>query len=149
MTRVSASNLGPLWYTPTCLTWVSGGSPDWEWHCIQSHYSKTPLTDHLHRSTTPLCQSLYFSPKRYPYNTIAMIFWLHKPITSINGLFNLFLYILATSKIISDGYLLVSEHSHGDFTVLPHWETRPPAWWPDIPLSHIILRQSQPVFALS
>ena len=27
-------------------------------------YSKTSLTDHLYRSTTPLYQSLYFSPKR-------------------------------------------------------------------------------------
>ena len=33
-------------------------------------------------------------------------------------------------------------HAHGDFIVLPHWKTRPPAAWPDIPLSHIILHWS-------
>ena len=38
--------------------------------------------------------------------------------------------------------------THGDFKVLSQWETRPPASWPDIPLSHTILTLSQPVLAL-
>ena len=29
--------------------------------------------------------------------------------------------------------------THVNFIVLPHWETKLPAPWPDIPLSHIIL----------
>ena len=36
-------------------------------------------------------------------------------------------------------------HSHGDFIVLPHWETKPLAPCPDIPLSEIILTLSQPL----
>ena len=36
-------------------------------------------------------------------------------------------------------YRLVIGHIHGEFIVLSHWETRPPAPWPNIPLSHIIL----------
>ena len=35
-----------------------------------------------------------------------------------------------------NGYPLVTVHPHVDLTVLPHWETRPPVLWPDIPLSH-------------
>ena len=38
-----------------------------------------PLTEHLHRSTTPLCRSLYLGPNR-------TIKWLPKPTTSLNGL---------------------------------------------------------------
>ena len=38
-----------------------------------------------------------------------------------------------------DWYRLVTVHTHGDFIVLPHCETRPSAQWPDIPLSNIIL----------
>ena len=41
---------------------------------------KTTLTDHLHRSTTPLYRSLYFGPKRSP----IQIFYLPKPTTSLN-----------------------------------------------------------------
>ena len=43
-------------------------------------------------------------------------------------------YILAAFRVIS-------VRTHGDFIVLPHfdWEMRPPAPWPDIPHSHIIL----------
>ena len=48
-----------------------------------------------------------------------------------------------------DGYRLVTVRTHDDFIVLPHWNTRLPAWWPAIPLSHIILTLNQPVFALS
>ena len=44
-------------------------------------YSKTSLTDHLHRSTTPLYQSLYFGPKWSP----IQIFVLPKTNTSLNG----------------------------------------------------------------
>ena len=46
-------------------------------------------------------------------------------------------------------YWLVSVHTHGDFIVLPHWATRPPAPWPDILLSHIFLTLSHPVLAIS
>ena len=56
----------------------------------------------------------------------------------------LLFYVLATSKIISGHVLTV--WTHGDFIVLPHWETRP---WPDILHSHIILTLSQPVLAPS
>ena len=48
-----------------------------------------------------------------------------------------------------DEYRLVTARTHGIFIVLPHWETRPPAPWCDIPLSHIILTQSQQVLAIS
>ena len=44
-------------------------------------YSKTSLTDHLHRSSTPLYWSLYFGPKRLP----IQIFLLHELTTSLNG----------------------------------------------------------------
>ena len=35
-------------------------------------------------------------------------------------------YVLATSKVITtkDGYRLVTEHTPGDFLVLPHSETK-------------------------
>ena len=33
-------------------------------------------------------------------------------------------------------YGLVTVRTHCDFIVLSHWGTRPPAPWPDIPLSH-------------
>ena len=46
-------------------------------------------------------------------------------------------YILATSKVIISGRLM-TVCTHGDFIMLPHWESRPPAPWPDIPLTHII-----------
>ena len=38
--------------------------------------------------------------------------------------------------------------THGDFTVLHHWEIRPTAKSPDIPLSYIILTLSEPVLVL-
>ena len=41
-----------------------------------------------------------------------------------------------------DGYLLMTMHTRDDFIVLPHWEARLLAPWPDIPLSHIILTDS-------
>ena len=41
-----------------------------------------------------------------------------------------------------DGYRLVIVCTHGDFIVLPHWETMPPMWWPVILFSHIILMLS-------
>ena len=47
-----------------------------------------------------------------------------------------------------DGYRLVTVATHGDLTVLPQLETRPPAPWPDIPLRQIILTLSQPVLVL-
>ena len=48
-------------------------------------YSKTSLTDHLHRLTTPLYRTLYLDPKQHPYNTIEMVYQLPKPFTSLNG----------------------------------------------------------------
>ena len=39
--------------------------------------------------------------------------------------------------------------THGNFIVLPHWNTRPPAPLPDIPLSRIILTLREPFLALS
>ena len=39
--------------------------------------------------------------------------------------------------------------THGDFIVLPQWETRPLAPGLDIPFSHIILALRQPVLVLS
>ena len=44
---------------------------------------------------------------------------------------------------------LMAVHTHDDFIVLPHWETRPPGSGPDIPLSHIILTLSQPILVLT
>ena len=44
-----------------------------------------------------------------------------------------------------EGYQLVTVHTHDDFIALSHWETRPPAPWPGITLSYIILTLSQPV----
>ena len=44
---------------------------------------------------------------------------------------------------------LVAVHTHGDFIVLPHRETKPSAPWPAIPLSPIILTLRKPVIALS
>ena len=38
-----------------------------------------------------------------------------------------------------DGHWLVTVRTHGDFIVQPHSEIRPPAPWPNIPLSPIIL----------
>ena len=48
-----------------------------------------------------------------------------------------------------DGYRLVTVHSYDNFIVLPNWETKLPALWHDIPLSHIILTLSHPVLAVS
>ena len=45
-------------------------------------------------------------------------------------------------------YWLVTVCTHGDFTVLPYWQTRQPAPWPDIRLSHIMLTLNQPVLVL-
>ena len=45
-----------------------------------------------------------------------------------------------------DTYPLVV--TQGDFIVPPPWETRPPAPCSDIPLSHIILKLTQPVHVL-
>ena len=39
-------------------------------------------------------------------------------------------------------YRLVTLHTYGDYIVLPHWEIRLLAPWPNIPLSHIILTLS-------
>ena len=64
------------------------------------------------------------------------------------GLFVVVL-LLATSKVISGQILTCHSHTHGDFIVLDHWNTRPLELWAAIPLSHIILTLSQPVLALS
>ena len=45
-------------------------------------------------------------------------------------------------KQYQDAYRLVTVRTHGDVTVLPHYETRLPAPSLDIPLSHIILALS-------
>ena len=49
----------------------------------------------------------------------------------------------------SEWYRLVTACSQGDFIVLPYWKTWLLAPWPDIPHSHVILTQRQPVLALS
>ena len=41
-----------------------------------------------------------------------------------------------------DGHWLVTVRTHDNFIVLPHWEIRPPAQLPNVPLSHIILTLS-------
>ena len=46
-------------------------------------------------------------------------------------------------------YQLATVCTHGDFIVLPHWNTMLPAQSPSIPLSQIILPLSEPVLALS
>ena len=38
-------------------------------------------------------------------------------------------------RSFQDRYWLVMVHTHGDLIVLTHWEIRPSASWPDIPLS--------------
>ena len=43
----------------------------------------------------------------------------------------------------------INNNNSGNFIMLSHWKTRPPAPWPDIALSHIILTLNQLVFALS
>ena len=43
-------------------------------------YSKTFLTDPLHRSTIPLNQSLYFGAKQSPIQILELL----KPVTSLN-----------------------------------------------------------------
>ena len=58
-------------------------------------------------------------------------------------------YILERAKVISGLVPTVIVFTHGDFMVLAHWETTPPASGNDIPLSHIILTLSQPVLAFS
>ena len=57
-------------------------------------------------------------------------------------------YVLTTSKVIT-GRAPTCDSVHGDFIVLPHLETRPPAPTPDPALSHIILTLNQPVLSLS
>ena len=51
----------------------------------------------------------------------------------------IFVCVCITSKqhlrLYQDGYRVVTVRIHDDFIVLPHWETRPPAPWPDITLS--------------
>ena len=44
-------------------------------------------------------------------------------------------------------YRLVTVRTHGDFIMLPHWNTRLPTPWPAIPLSCIILTLNQPVLS--
>ena len=51
-----------------------------------------------------------------------------------------------------DRYQLVMVHTHGDFIVLPHWETRPLATWFNIPIKHIYPdrdNQSFPILLMS
>ena len=51
--------------------------------------------------------------------------------------------VLATSKVITRMWFsLVTVHTPGGFIVLHHWEIRPLASWPNIPLIHIILAES-------
>ena len=42
-----------------------------------------------------------------------------------------------------DMYRLVTVHTHDDFIVLPHWETRPSVPWPDIPLDALLIQPSR------
>ena len=58
------------------------------------------------------------------------------------------MYILTTSTAISEQmHRLVTVDTYSDFIVLPHWDTGPPAPWPGLPLSHIILALSHPVLS--
>ena len=43
-----------------------------------------------------------------------------------------------------DWYQLVTVHIHGDFIVLPHWETKPPVPWYSFILSWLWANQSLP-----
>ena len=57
-------------------------------------------------------------------------------------------YVFATAKVMSRRVPTCAS-THADFIMPPHWETRPSAPCPDIPISNIILTFSQPVLALS
>ena len=61
-------------------------------------------------------------------------------------LFILQFYILAQSKV---DYRLTTVHTHGDFIMLPNWETRLSASWLDISLSHTILTLGTTFLTLS
>ena len=70
-----------------------------------------------------------------------MVQYLPRLCTAINVLLTccrlLEFYILATYKVTyQDGYQLVTVSAHGDFIVLPHWETRLLASRPDISQSY-------------
>ena len=89
-------------------------------------------------------------------NSISVISWhsydvwdeKEKPraytVTNSWDLFVVILHASNTKSHISMGNNLWLS-THGDSIVLPHWKTRPPTPWSDIPLSHIILTLIQPV----
>ena len=58
-------------------------------------------------------------------------------------------YVLATSQVISGRVLTCAMRTHGGFIYsAAYLEIRPPAPWPDIPLSPIILTLNEPIIAL-
>ena len=62
-----------------------------------------------------------------------------------------FVVVLRPSKDLGsyqDGYRLVTVRTHGNFIVLLHWDTKPLAPWPVIPLSQVVLTLSQPVLIM-
>ena len=79
-------------------------------------------------------------------NSLPILRWkgiFSSPSGSTTGLVGCWsLTSLQNLRSYDDGYRLVIVHTHGDFIVLAHWESRPPASWPGIPLSHIILTLS-------
>ena len=67
------------------------------------------------------------------------------------GLWGLFIWMFSSWQHLrsyKDGYRLATIHDHGDFMVLPHWETTLLEPCLNFPLSHIILIVRSPIIAL-
>ena len=110
-----------------CLRHVAQSSP--------SEASTSPLRRCRGASRAPRCWTA--AVNKWPSNS--------QQVQVVGCLF----YVLATYVwSYQDGYRLATVHTHGDFTVPPNWEIRPPAAWLDIPRSHIIPTVSQPVLGL-
>ena len=71
------------------------------------------------------------------------------PLLVVRGGMSLYFTVIGQAQWRMGGYRLVTVHLHGDLIVLSHWDIMPPAPWPAIPLSLIILPLSWPVLALS
>ena len=64
---------------------------------------------------------------------------------TINKATRLFVVIFTSWQHLrsyQDGYWVVTVHTHGNFILLPHWDSKLPASWPDFTVSHIILTLS-------
>ena len=74
---------------------------------------------------------------------LTVMGWRGNPTDDTDGFFICFCFTSQQhQRSNQDRYRLMTECTHGDFIVLPHWKTRPSAPWPDSPLSHIILTLS-------